>query len=63
MCEQVSQAFDAYLAILREVEKRLKIVLARTAPHWRAKNSCPSCRYKVRYRAVNLSLELTLCTA
>ncbi|KZV93893.1 hypothetical protein EXIGLDRAFT_584614, partial [Exidia glandulosa HHB12029] len=43
--EQFSQAFDAYLAVLREVQRRLDCALGQDMPHWRALNSCAPCNY------------------
>jgi hypothetical protein len=44
---QFTDTFDVYLMILREVQKRIAEVLGHAEPHWREKNSCPSCQYKV----------------
>lgn len=46
--EQFSLAFDAYLALQREVQRRLDTALGHDAPNWRAHNSCACCNYKVR---------------
>ncbi|EJD50109.1 hypothetical protein AURDEDRAFT_42451, partial [Auricularia subglabra TFB-10046 SS5] len=45
--DQFDLAFDVYLAMRRELDLRLKIVLNRSTPNWRVKNSCPACRYKL----------------
>lgn len=44
--EQVAAAFDAFLAIQREVQRRVDSVLEHDAPHFRVKNSCACCNYK-----------------
>ncbi|KAJ7814774.1 hypothetical protein B0H14DRAFT_2375803, partial [Mycena olivaceomarginata] len=44
---QFSVAFDAYLAIRAEVDRRVQVALGRDTPHWRLKNTCPCCLYKV----------------
>ena len=44
----ISNAFDAYLAILREVDDRIAIALGRDGPNWRVLNACPACSYEVR---------------
>ncbi|EJD45872.1 hypothetical protein AURDEDRAFT_63852 [Auricularia subglabra TFB-10046 SS5] len=45
--EQFSSAFDRYLAVLREVQRRVDGALGRDTPHWRALNACPPCSYKL----------------
>ncbi|KAF7977125.1 hypothetical protein HWV62_4742 [Athelia sp. TMB] len=45
--EQLDIAFDAYLDILRRVEKLVNAELGRDGPHWRARNSCPPCHYEL----------------
>ncbi|KAJ6603182.1 hypothetical protein DFH09DRAFT_1242728 [Mycena vulgaris] len=45
---QFSVAFDVYLAIRAEVDKRVQVALGRDTPHWRIKNACPCCLYKVQ---------------
>ncbi|KAJ7895486.1 hypothetical protein B0H14DRAFT_2222572, partial [Mycena olivaceomarginata] len=44
---QFSVAFDAYLAIQAEVDRRVQVALGRDTPHWRLKNACPCCLYKL----------------
>lgn len=44
---QVSEAFDLYLRILRQVDERIATALSRDEPHWRLLNSCPPCHYKL----------------
>ncbi|KAJ7763245.1 hypothetical protein B0H14DRAFT_2403566 [Mycena olivaceomarginata] len=44
---QFSTAFDVYLSIRAEVDKRVKVALGRDTPNWRLKNSCPACLYKL----------------
>ncbi|KAF7964652.1 hypothetical protein HWV62_4415, partial [Athelia sp. TMB] len=45
--EQLDIAFDAYLDILRHVEKMVNIELGRDSLHWRARNACPPCHYEL----------------
>ncbi|KAF8188436.1 hypothetical protein K438DRAFT_1594303, partial [Mycena galopus ATCC 62051] len=44
---QFSVAFDVYLAIRAEVDKRVQAALGRDAPNWRLRNACPACMYKL----------------
>jgi hypothetical protein len=44
---QFSVAFDVYLAICTAVDKRVQVALGRNTPHWRLKNTCPCCLYKL----------------
>ncbi|KAJ7770869.1 hypothetical protein DFH07DRAFT_866570 [Mycena maculata] len=44
---QFSVAFDVYLAILAQVDKRVQVALGRDASDWRLKNACPACLYKL----------------
>lgn len=46
--QQFAIAFDAYLAILREIKARTDEALGRNHPNWRIQNSCACCCYKVR---------------
>ncbi|KAJ3521286.1 hypothetical protein NM688_g9035 [Phlebia brevispora] len=43
----LGDAFDVYLSILREVERRMQAALKRDTPDWRALNSCPACCYQL----------------
>ncbi|KDQ13444.1 hypothetical protein BOTBODRAFT_95129, partial [Botryobasidium botryosum FD-172 SS1] len=43
---QFSNAFDVYIRILCEVDRRIAVCLKRDDPDWRLKNSCPPCSYK-----------------
>ena len=45
--DQISNGWDAYLSITREVQRRLDVALGRDMPNWRALNSCPCCQYEV----------------
>ncbi|KAJ6522597.1 hypothetical protein B0H19DRAFT_1224037 [Mycena capillaripes] len=38
----------AQFSIAFEVDKRVQVALGRDAPHWRLKNACPCCLYKVQ---------------
>ncbi|KAJ6455539.1 hypothetical protein C8R47DRAFT_996729 [Mycena vitilis] len=44
--EQLSTAYDAYLAILRAVDQRVQAALRRDE-QWKAQNVCPPCFYKL----------------
>ncbi|KAJ7727652.1 hypothetical protein DFH07DRAFT_871547 [Mycena maculata] len=44
---QFSVAFDVYLAIRAVVDRRVEAALGRDTPHWRLKNACPCCLYKL----------------
>ncbi|KAG1771378.1 hypothetical protein EV702DRAFT_1181467 [Suillus placidus] len=44
--EQLLIAFDVYLAIIREVQSRIYVVLGRSDPDWWLPNSCPACTFK-----------------
>ncbi|KAJ6522137.1 hypothetical protein DFH09DRAFT_938515, partial [Mycena vulgaris] len=44
---QFGIAFDVYLAVLAIVDARVLAALGRDTPHWRLKNSCPCCLYKL----------------
>jgi hypothetical protein len=44
---QFSVAFDVYLSIRAEVDKRVQVALGRDTPNWRLKNACPACLYKL----------------
>ncbi|EIW53126.1 uncharacterized protein TRAVEDRAFT_81512, partial [Trametes versicolor FP-101664 SS1] len=43
----LSDCFDAYLSVLRVIEKRIKTRLGRDTPDWRVKNACPACCYEL----------------
>ncbi|KAJ7473498.1 hypothetical protein FB451DRAFT_1133999 [Mycena latifolia] len=45
LAEQLTTAYDAYLAILRGVDDRVQAVLGRDK-RWKAQNVCPPCFYK-----------------
>ncbi|KAF9472022.1 hypothetical protein BDN70DRAFT_909241 [Pholiota conissans] len=45
--EQFSSAYDCYLEILREVERRCQVALKRDDPAWQHQNVCPPCLYRV----------------
>ena len=45
--DQMSDAFDAYLWILRSIKEHIDNRLGRSSPNWRMQNSCPCCNYKV----------------
>ncbi|KAG2157044.1 hypothetical protein DEU56DRAFT_867153 [Suillus clintonianus] len=43
----LANAFDTYLAILRQVEQRVNAALGRSTANWRILNSCPPCTYEL----------------
>ncbi|KAJ7815559.1 hypothetical protein B0H14DRAFT_2847035 [Mycena olivaceomarginata] len=47
LAEQLTTAYDAYLAILRGVDRRVQAALGRDEQS-KAKNVCPPCFYKLR---------------
>jgi hypothetical protein len=47
LASQFSVAFDVYLAIRAEVDKRVQVALGCNTPDWRLKNACPACLYKL----------------
>ncbi|KAJ7310670.1 hypothetical protein DFH08DRAFT_918254 [Mycena albidolilacea] len=48
LAAQFSVAFDVYLAIRAVVDKCVQVALGRNTPHWRLKNACPCCLYKLK---------------
>ncbi|KAJ7798453.1 hypothetical protein B0H14DRAFT_2617878 [Mycena olivaceomarginata] len=57
---QFSVAFNVYLSIRAEVDKRVQVTLGRDTPNWRLKNACPACLYKLE--GEQLILLPVLCT-
>jgi hypothetical protein len=47
LAAQFSVAFDVYLAIRTAVDRRVQVALGHNTPHWRLKNACPCCLYKL----------------
>ncbi|KAJ7076917.1 hypothetical protein C8R43DRAFT_910591 [Mycena crocata] len=47
LATQFSITYDLYLATLAIVDKRVMALLGRNTPHWRLKNTCPCCMYKL----------------
>ncbi|KAJ7726079.1 hypothetical protein B0H14DRAFT_2269523, partial [Mycena olivaceomarginata] len=47
LAAQFSVTFDVYLAIHVAVDKHVQVALGRDTPHWRLKNACPCCLYKL----------------
>lgn len=45
--DQIANGWDAYLAITREVQRKLDVQLQHDKLNWRARNSCPCCQYEV----------------
>jgi hypothetical protein len=46
LADQLSNAYDCYLAILRETDRRISIELGREDRKWAIKNVCAPCLYK-----------------
>jgi hypothetical protein len=46
LADQLSNAYDCYLAIIRETDKKISIELGREDPKWAIKNVCAPCLYK-----------------
>ncbi|KAG1853644.1 hypothetical protein F4604DRAFT_1933044 [Suillus subluteus] len=46
-CTVLANAFDTYLAILRQVEQRVDAALGCSNPNWCILNSCPPCTYEL----------------
>lgn len=46
--EQFSACYDLYLAVLRNVRSLVRETLGCDTPHWRLKNACPACTYKLK---------------
>ncbi|KIO22578.1 hypothetical protein M407DRAFT_39675, partial [Tulasnella calospora MUT 4182] len=42
-----TEALDVYLALLRLLDQQVAKSLGRNSPHWRIKNACPPCTYKL----------------
>ena len=51
LVDQFSIAFDVYLEILHQVDRRADEALGRNAPDWRALNACVPCLYKLEGEA------------
>jgi hypothetical protein len=46
LADQLSNAYDSYLAILRETDRKISIELGREDRKWAMKNVCAPCLYK-----------------
>ena len=46
LADQLSNAYDCYLAIIRETDRRISIELGREDRKWAVKNVCAPCLYK-----------------
>ena len=46
LADQLSDAYDCYLAIIRESDRRISIELGREDRKWAMKNVCAPCLYK-----------------
>ena len=47
MADQLTNAYDCYLEIMRDVAQRVDVTLNRNGPHWKQQNVCPPCLYKM----------------
>ncbi|KAG8696739.1 hypothetical protein FRC08_006965 [Ceratobasidium sp. 394] len=45
--DQLTDALDVYLMVEREVQHRVAVALGRDDPHWRLRNACMACTYKL----------------
>jgi hypothetical protein len=43
----LADTFDAYLLILRRIDKQVLQALGRDTPNWQVLNACPPCGYEV----------------
>ena len=48
LADQLSNAYDCYLAIIRETDRRISIELGREDRKWSMKNVCAPCLYKTK---------------
>ncbi|KII92056.1 hypothetical protein PLICRDRAFT_677552, partial [Plicaturopsis crispa FD-325 SS-3] len=48
LSRQFSIAFDLYIAIRAEVDRRVQRALQRDTPDWRLRHACPACTYKLK---------------
>ena len=48
LADQLSDAYDCYLAIIRESDRRISIELGREDHKWAMKNICAPCLYKTK---------------
>jgi hypothetical protein len=48
LSQQFSISYDLYLSIRTSVEARVRAALKRDSQHWRIKNTCPACSYKLQ---------------
>lgn len=48
LARQFSIAFDVYLAIRAEVDRRVNASIERQSTDWRIRNTCPACTYKLQ---------------
>ncbi|KAF8161430.1 hypothetical protein B0H34DRAFT_781939 [Crassisporium funariophilum] len=46
-CDALSNAFDAYLTVIRHIDAEVAKVLGFCGPDWRVKNACPACSYEL----------------
>jgi hypothetical protein len=48
LSQQFSISYDLYLSIRNSIEARVRAALNRDFQHWRIKNTCPACSYKLQ---------------
>lgn len=47
LSQQLTVAYDTYLAIQRSVDNQVKDSLGHNTPNWQLLNTCPACFYKL----------------
>ncbi|THU78591.1 hypothetical protein K435DRAFT_824088 [Dendrothele bispora CBS 962.96] len=60
LSQQLTICFDLYLNILSKVKFRVHKALERTDLHWRLKNTCPACEYRLEDE-VKLKFSMMCC--
>ena len=48
LLHQLSVAYDVYLALRRNTDRRVKVALQRQERNWRLQNCCPACTYELK---------------
>ena len=48
LSQQFSIAYDLYLSIHEDVQRRVDVALQCDSPNWRLRNTCPACSYKLK---------------
>ncbi|KAF8584066.1 hypothetical protein K439DRAFT_1616951 [Ramaria rubella] len=59
--DRFSEAYDVYVSICVTVQNRVATALGRDTPHWRLKNACPPCTYKLEGEtALKIAMQMTM---